>query len=214
LDTAELYDPVENAWVAAGTMLHVHSSGHTASLLPDGHVVVVGGFGSQLQAEAEEYDPATNRWALVSSLAEGRVGHTATVLSDDRLLVAGGANSASGGTYLATAELFDPVAKSWAIAATMTRSRSGQTAVLLEDGQVLVAGGRDASGPLAHAERYAPAGDRWAPAGALAEARWLHTATVLPSGQVLVVGGKDSSDSSLASTEQYDPSTNSWVAGR
>jgi N-acetylneuraminic acid mutarotase len=214
LDTAELYDPAENDWTAAAAMHHIYSSGHTASLLPDGQVLIVGGFGTQTQAAVEQYDPATNRWTSARSLADGRVGHTASLLTDGKLLVAGGANSARGGTYLAAAELFDAPANNWGGVAAMTHSRSGQTAVLLPDGQVLVAGGRDASGPLPATERYDPAGNRWAPAGSLAEARWLHTATLLPSGRVLVIGGRDTNGTPLASTEQYSPTTNSWETMR
>jgi N-acetylneuraminic acid mutarotase len=214
LATPGLYDPAANSWAPAAAMAEIHSSGTTATRLPDGQVLIVGGFGTRSQAEAERYDPATNRWASARSLADGRVGHTATLLSGEKVLVAGGADSAGGGTYLATAELFEPAANSWAIAAPMLNSRSGHTAVLLPDGQALVVGGRDESGPLPSAERYDPAGNRWAPAGTLAEARWLHTATLLPGGRVLVVGGRDTDNSALASTEQYDLTTNSWVAGR
>jgi N-acetylneuraminic acid mutarotase len=214
LATAELYDPSEDRWAPAAAMGETHSGGHTATRLSDGQVLIVGGFGTRSQTEAERYDPTTDHWAAAGALADGRFGHTATLLADDRVLVTGGLNSARGGTYLATAELYDPAAGSWALAAGMASIRSGHTATRLPDGQVLVAGGRDASGPLPHAERYAPMGNRWAPAGALDEARWLHTATLLPSGRVLVVGGRDTSNGPVADAEQYEPATDSWTAAR
>jgi hypothetical protein len=193
-------------------MVAVHSSGHTATLLATGQVLVAGGFGTQSQAEAELYDHATDRWTPVGAMAAGRFGHTATLLPEGMVLVTGGVNSERGGSYLATAELYDPSTHAWWPAATMSRARSGHTATLLADGQVLVAGGRDAGGPHASAERYDPAADRWNPAGALGTARWLQTAVRLPGGDVLIIGGRDSSQNTLTGAERYRPGPNDWAS--
>ena len=63
LATPGLYDPAANSWAPAAAMAEIHSSGATATRLPEGQVLIVGGFGTRSQAEAERYDPATNRWA-------------------------------------------------------------------------------------------------------------------------------------------------------
>ena len=132
----------------------------TATRLADGTVLVAGGFGTSSQATAERYDPATNTWTSAGSMREGRVGHTATLLPNGKVLVAGGANSTQGGTYLATAELYDPAADGWRPAGALAGPRSGHTATPLPDGRVLVAGG--ASGNDAPGlEQYDPQANAW-----------------------------------------------------
>jgi N-acetylneuraminic acid mutarotase len=211
--TAELYDPTTNAWTSAGTMADARS-GHTATRLANGQVLVAGGFGARSEAAAERYDPASNSWSTAGSMADGRIGHTATLLPDGRVLVAGGTNTSGRGTYLSSAERYDPATNAWTPAGSMASTRGGHTATLLPNtpGQVLVAGGRDANSVLASAERYDPATNAWTPAGGMSQARWLGTATTPPGGGVLVVGGQDGS-TALASADRYDPVTNAWTAG-
>jgi hypothetical protein len=74
--SAELYDPVSATWSNAGKMAFAHS-GHTATLLPNGNVLVVGGY--ELNS-VELYNPAKNIWTNARSMASGRAVHTATLL--------------------------------------------------------------------------------------------------------------------------------------
>jgi hypothetical protein len=208
-NTAELYEPTSGAWSPAAALADIHS-GHTATRLQDGQVLVAGGFGSTSQATAERYNPASNTWTAVESMKEGRVDYTAVLLNDGRVLVAGGVNSQGGGTYLATAELYDPASGSWTPAGSMAGPRSGHAAALLADGRVVVAGGRDADSSLSSAERYDPAANAWVQAGTLAAARWLPASAMLPDGRLLLSGGRVG-NSSLAFVEQYDPSRNDWA---
>ena len=88
----------------------------------------------------------------------------------------------------------------------------GTPATLLENGVVLLAGGK---GPFtgASAELYDPARGIWTATGSLNNARYIHTATLLQNGIVLVAGGNDSSTGfALASAELYDPASGSWTA--
>ena len=201
--------PVEQrppAWTATGNMDGVRS-GHTATLLPDGKVLVTGGsigyFSGELLASAELYDPGSGSWTATGSMAAARDGHTATLLPDGTVLVAGGVGSSG---ELASAELYDPRSGTWVPTGNMIETRFTHTATLLRDGKVLVTG----SGDLASAELYDPGSGTWTATGNMHGARSYHTATLLPDGTVLVAGGLSSSGlDALASAELYDPGSGS-----
>jgi N-acetylneuraminic acid mutarotase len=182
--------------------------GHTTTLLPNGKLLVVGGYdGSSRLASAEVYNPATGAWSSTGSLTQAREHHTATLLPNGKLLVVGGYD---GSSRLASAEVYDPATGAWSPASALTQARVHHTATLLPSGKLLVVGGNIAGGAhLASAEVYDPATGAWSSAGSMAQAREAHTATLLRTGKVLVVGGYGG-NASLASTEVYDPATNSW----
>ena len=148
-------------------------------------------------------------WTTVGSMTTARYSHTATLLPSGKVLVAGGWNNSSGG-FLASAELYDPVAGTWSTTGSLSTARYGHTATLLPSGKVLVAAGTGASGLFASAEVYDPSAGTWSSTGSLSTARVDHTATLLLSGKVLVAGGEGSSYNSLASAELYDPSAGTW----
>ncbi len=98
----------------------------------------------------------------------------------------------------------------WSPAASMSTPRGFFTATLLGNGEVLVAGGEDASSTeTASAELYDPTTNTWSPAASLAQSRAYQTATLLGNGKVLVAGGLNNRVS-LTSAELYDPATNTW----
>jgi N-acetylneuraminic acid mutarotase len=178
-------------------------SDHTATLLPDGRVLVTGGQGGEGPLNtAEIFNPATGTWHMTSNMITGRQGQTATLLLDGRVLVVGG--EGSDGESLNSAELYDPVSDVWMSAGTMTNARKAHTATLLQDGRVLVAGGE---GALNSAEIFNPAGT-WTPTGDLTYGRQNHTATLLPNGKVLVAGGYGGFYSTYSLL--YDPATGIW----
>ena len=137
--------------------------GHTATLLPNGKVLVAGGRSSNASplASAELYDQATGKWRTTGSLANARSGHTATLLPNGKVLVAGGCAG------LASAELYEPASGTWTATGSLANVREFHTATLLSNGKVLVAGGLDTNGhALAGAELYDPMSGTWTATGA------------------------------------------------
>ena len=190
LASAELYDPNLGTWTLTGTMPNAHLF-HTATLLTNGWVLVVGGEdnnGSPL-TKADLYNPASGAWANTGSMTTKRSGHTATLLPDGKVLVAGGADSDASVNLLASAELYDPVMGTWTATGSMISRRAGAVAMLLTNGLVLVTGGDGDAGVLSSAELYEPASGAWAPAATMHNQRQQFPAVLLPNGQVLVAGG-------------------------
>jgi len=220
LASARLYDPKANAWSAAGSM-NLARHGQAAALLTDGKVLVAGGCvpggdpaaTCDYTATAEIYDPAHDTWSNAASMSTGRFEPTMTVLEDGKVLVAGGVGDADShrGVALASAELYDPANNSWSDAGPMSVARADDTATLLKDGDVLVAGGYDnATGKLASAELYHPGDNSWSATGGLADARDAATATALPNGDVLVAGGDNGAGAALATAEVYSADSGTW----
>jgi WD40 repeat protein len=184
---------------------------HTATLLPNGTVLVAGGFYGSTFASAELYGPASGQWTPTGNLNNARYGHSATLLPNGKVLVAGGGNDDSNHAKLSSAELFDQSSGTWTITGNLTTARSGQTATLLPNGKVLVAGGVITGGQTGSAELYDPASGTWTTTGSLAVARYNHTATLLPNGKVLVTGGYDGNNV-FANAELYDSASGAWTA--
>jgi hypothetical protein len=207
---AVLVDP---AWEVVKSMSAARAS-HTATLLPSGQVLSVGGYdlsGKSL-ASAELYDSTTDTWSPAGPMSTARCVHTATLLLDGMVLVVGGRKDGHcQGPALASAELYDPAKDTWSSISAMNSARATHTATLLPSGQVLVAGGYgEADGVLASAELYDPATRTWSPThNAMKDARSFHTATLLQNGRVLVAGGFN--NNFLASAELYDPPTQTWL---
>jgi N-acetylneuraminic acid mutarotase len=224
LSSAELYDPTTGTWSTTGS-LNVARSGDTATLLQDGDVLVAGGacngtaYGCDAGSflvnlrSAELYDPSTGVWTKTGSMHAGRELQTATLLPNGEVLVVGGFNSCDDDfcTDLNSAELYDAVTGKWLPAASMRVGREEQTATLLPDGDVLVAGGLNEGGDggspvtYASAELYNPLFGTWSPTGSMNQPRAGQTATLLNGGWVLVTGGGTST------SEVYQPNSGIWV---
>ncbi len=220
--SAEVYDAYGASSTLTGS-LNAPRYSHTATLLKNGDVLVVGGFGNTTDCQgvgapaqntAELYDPGKNTFSMTGDMSFPRGGHTATLLADGTVLIAGGGNQGVGGTGSATAELYDPDTGAFTQTGSMTVARFRHTATLLQDGKVLIVGGvaADSSVPTSTAELYDPATGDFTATGSMTTAREQHTATLLTNGKVLITGGQSpvagSSNLQLTATaEIYDPSS-------
>ena len=173
-------------------------TGHAATLLPSGKVLISGGANESVTlSSAVLYDPATNLITATGSMITARTNHTSTLLNDGRVLVTGGDNGV-GPTQ--SAEVYDPASGTW----TQTKIgmkvvRTQHTATLLWDGTVLVDGGKSA-------DIYNPDTDTFAATVGLPINRKSHQASLLPDGTVLITGGYVNNISDKTA-EIYDPNT-------
>jgi hypothetical protein len=207
---------------------------HAATLLPDGRVLITGGYhasdaiqltsegygsaGEEL-ASAEIYDPKTGKFSPTGAMTTARSSPTAISLADGRVLVMGGLNRQAS---IPSAEVYDPASGKFSPTGSMPDARQGYSATLLSDGRVLISGGfiitpgRSAGqSDVTTAELYDPMTGQFTQTGAMIDPRHYATATRLANGSVLIAGGntqETNSPGSLASAELYDPVSGKFSA--
>jgi hypothetical protein len=220
LASAELYNPATGTFTGTGSMQAARLQ-HTATLLKNGMVLIVGGEDSlsNVLSSVELYNPATGTFSSTGSLITGRDFHTATLLSNGMVLIAGGRIPTGGSSFqgIASAELYDPASGTFTATGNLQTARLDHSATLLNSGMVLIAGGYTSgigTGTFASAELFNPATGTFNSTGNMSTPRVWHSATLLNSGMVLMAGGlaDTSSSSPLASTELFNPTSGTFAS--
>ena len=194
LASAEIFDPASNTFRATGS-LGIARTSQVGLVLADGRVLVAGGnagtdggSGSDVQATAELYDPATETWVATGDMTVRRYKHAGVLLDDGRVLIVGGSDERDGRGVYRSAELYDPATGAFTATGDMAagRYKIEDAVARLDDGRVLIAGG------AAAAEIFDPATRTFTAVPGDADAGWsFATAVVLPDRSVLVAGGYD-----------------------
>ena len=155
------FNPATQTWSDAPDLL-VSRAMHTATLLPNGKVLVTGGYDAStgtILSSSELYDPSTNTWSQAGKLIQAREFHRAVRLNDGRVLIVGGSSNAAA--RLSSCEIYDPITNAWASIGNLANGRFACFCTLLSNGKVLVVGGSD----VQKAEVFDMATQLWSQAG-------------------------------------------------
>ncbi len=193
----------------AGSPMLEPRSGHTATLLLNGKVLIAGGMrrNQDFYKSAELFDPTTGKFQPTGNMHQAKVGPAAALLKSGKVLIVGGW---VGHAVTDSAELYDPATGEFFVISKMLAKRGRPSATTLPNGDVLIAGGADSDAPfgIASAEIFRASDSTFHPLPPMHAGRISHTATLLRDGNVLLVGGRGASVN--ASAEIFDPATNTF----
>jgi hypothetical protein len=217
--TTELFNP-STAMFTLGPSMSVARYYHTATMLPNGDVLIAGG-ASSAQANAylntaEIYHASTGQFSAPINMTAVHAEPTATLLPNGQVLIAGGfVWIPSGGGFISVAtgvaELFDPSSNTFTATASLNTARAEDIAVLLPNGTVLVAAGTNSSNTLeGSAEIYNPGTGAFTYTGSMTPTI-NSSAALLPSGKVLVAGGFNNPNPQTSQAQLYDPSAGTFT---
>jgi hypothetical protein len=201
IGSAEIFDAATLKFRPTGAMHHARIA-HSATLLPDGRVLIAGGRGSEVSASAELYDPKSGIFRETGRMVTARYKHTAGLLPDGRVLLAGGSDERDWKGTLSSVEIYDPQHATFSSAASLhdARFKLPDVAVQLRSGLLLVAGG------ARQAEVYDERTGKFAVVdGNTGDARHYMSETLLSDGRVLLTGGYATTPEATAQTWIYRP---------
>ncbi len=187
---------------------------HTATLLPNGTVLIAGGQDGNglVTATAEVFDPATGRFVLTGSMLKRRHFHTATLLLDGTVLITGGL-AYNPDEFHSTAEIYNPATGTFSSTGNMGSARYYHSATQLSDGRVLVDSGQWTFPPPS-SRIYNPVTRVFSTTGAPTVFRSTHPAVPLVDGRVLFAGAygepTPGEGGSIADAEVFDPATGTY----
>ena len=204
LSSAEVFNPDSGSFRSVSPM-NTPRAGHTAVRLPNGHILVAGGWtGIRATRSAEIYNPETDKWNMTGRMSHARASLISVSLPDSSVLIMGGGSGRLGD--LTTIELFNPASGMFTAAGKSVVNHYLATAT--SNGQVLMSGGQDKEGNIhGMITTYTPETGKTEQAGVMEVPRVKHAAARLPDGRILIIGGSGSEGYSqrYSTTEIFDP---------
>ena len=222
LAMVQVYDFIRNVWRVFGSLDGLSETGpglfSSTIKLADGKVLAVGTIedGDQFGESTVVLEPSEDSWKQLPPIPSLRGQPDMVALDDGRVLVASGFDVSELSAYspetLNVVEIYDPATGLWQQAADMNQALMLQAVVLLDDGRVLVTGGRgDDFEWSSRAEIYDPEADEWALTTSMHHPQKQPIAVVLSDGRVLVTGGLTTPfGPPVATSEIYDPAAGTW----
>ena len=213
LNSVEIYDPVAGTWqTLGGASLTTARARHTATLLPNGNVLVTGGVdgaGSALNS-AEIFQVSNNDSVPVAeAMSAARHSVDGVLLPNGRVLIPGGKNTAGSG--LSSVEMYDPKDNGgvggFVAAPSMGAARADHSVSLTTDGRVFVTGGTG----LSSVEVFDPIGNAWTSRAAMSSPRAGHVGVLTGDGRIVVAGGHNGT-TVVGTAQVYVPTSNSYDA--
>jgi hypothetical protein len=211
----ELFDPSTATWQEKSPLIWRRFR-HSATLLPNGNILVAGGGGHQSTAWYTSliYNLETDSWVASGDMATTRSFHQSALLPNGTVMVTGHAVSGFGLYFSYNSEVYSPITGTWQTNANSQLSIAnyfglniGSSATLLFSGKVLIAGGQVTGDldPGNSSYLFDYTDDTWTKINSMSTARNWHTSTLLPDGRILVAGGFGTNSVYTASAETYDP---------
>jgi hypothetical protein len=205
---SELYDPSAQTFTVTTGALVTPRENHTATLLNDSTVLIVGGdsqLATVIVGAAEIYDPVANTFSATGSLNTATEFHAAALLSTGNVLIAAGyCGPNCTPDAVSRTEIYNSSTKQFTYSTNLAIPREAPTGTVLNNGTVLIGGGQTNTSITGTAEIFDPATQNVTGAGSLATARDLQTATLLSDGTVLFAAGSGIGGA-LLSAELYAP---------
>jgi hypothetical protein len=201
--SAEIWDPATRVFRRLASTLRTARAGHGATVLPDGRVLLAGGFSEDANYSfAEIFDPATETFSIAAAVDNRQRGNLGVALLPDGSVLMIGGESAQAEPSSAVQRFR---ATGFDVLAGLVRSRTFAEPVVLRDGRVMLFGGEIGPGNVTTdtAESYSAANGGF-PIASLPEPRVGLTATRLNDGRVLIVGGESASGVLIPSALLYE----------
>lgn len=217
--TADIYNPKTKKFKPVGKMVYYRWE-DTATKLKNGKILVTGGRdGNKSSKNTQLYNPATRKFEKGPDMNFSRIDHAATLLQDGRVLITGGQEfdlmrkKLPLASSIGQSEIYDPKTNKFTIAPNLNISRFKHSAILLNDGRVLIIGGFrfGKNEILTHAEVFDPRTNKFELVGSINIARIKPYVFVLKNGNVIILGGYDNiKRRHINEIELYNPKINEF----